>query len=167
MSPGPALAGAIVIVRLDSRLGAPDVLVGGLAIWVLGREFPDSHDFWDGNWLRVTVHCGGGGASVDVSGSIAHLIELDRWRVSTKSLYDTSGGIAKLECMEPTLSVDMTYDSFGRIEMNVSITPNRLSQRHEFTFTIDRTALPAFIQQLEAVLTTYPIRGDRAISDGF
>jgi hypothetical protein len=159
MAPGPALAGPFATLGLDSRLGAPDVKVGGLAIWVHGRQFPDLHDLWDGNWLRVTVHCGGDGASVDVSGSILHLIELDQWCVSTKSLYDTSGGEAKLECMEPSLSADLTYDSLGRIEMTVSITPNHLRQRHEFTFTIERTFLPILIEQLETVLKTYPLRG--------
>jgi hypothetical protein len=130
-----------------------------LAIWVHGRQFPDSYDFWDGNWLRGTVHCGGGGSSVDVSGSILHLTELDQWCVSTKALYDTSGGEAKLECMEPALSIDLMPDSLGHIRMNVSITPNHVLQRHEFAFTIDPTSLSALIVQLKTVLKTYPLRG--------
>jgi hypothetical protein len=57
--------------RALGDLGAPDLKLEGLQIWVHGRQFPDLHDYWDGNWLRVTAHCGGSGASVFTTGSIA------------------------------------------------------------------------------------------------
>ena len=45
-------------------LGVPDLKLAGLQLWVHGREFPESEDADDGNWLRVTAHCGASGASV-------------------------------------------------------------------------------------------------------
>ena len=36
------------------HLGEPDIKLAGLQIWVHGRQFPDSDDYWDGNWLYVT-----------------------------------------------------------------------------------------------------------------
>ena len=55
-----------------------DLKLEGLQIWVHGRQFPDLHDYWDGNWLRVTAHCGGSGASIgaaaeDVLGAAARI----------------------------------------------------------------------------------------------
>ena len=41
-----------------ARLGKPDLRVAGFQLWVHGREFPDAQDEWDGNWLRLTAHCG-------------------------------------------------------------------------------------------------------------
>jgi hypothetical protein len=70
-------------------LGLPGIALAGLQIWVQGRQFPDAQDYWDGNWLDVTVHCGGEGASVWVSGSIIHLSELLDWRDQTKQMRQT------------------------------------------------------------------------------
>ena len=48
-------------------LGEPALRIAGFQLWVHGYQFPDSNDYWDGNWLRVTVHCGAAGASVCAS----------------------------------------------------------------------------------------------------
>jgi hypothetical protein len=36
---------------------------GRFQLWVHGRQFSEAHDYDDGNWLRVTAHCGASGAS--------------------------------------------------------------------------------------------------------
>ena len=51
-------------------LGPPDLVVAGLQLWVHGRQFADADDYYDGNWLRVTAHCGASGASIWVQGAI-------------------------------------------------------------------------------------------------
>ena len=55
------------------RLGETDLQVAGLQLWIQGVEFPESKDYWDGNWLRVSVHCYASNAQVRVSGPILHL----------------------------------------------------------------------------------------------
>jgi hypothetical protein len=110
-----------------ASLGAPDLKLEGLQIWVQGRQFPDSHDYWDGNWLRVVAHCGGNGASVFATGSIIHLSELNRWLVETEELLKNLNGEAKLACMEPALSVTLKSGSLGHITMEVSITPDHMT----------------------------------------
>jgi hypothetical protein len=34
----------------------------GLKIWVLGYQFPNQNDYWDGNWLNVVVEVAVSGA---------------------------------------------------------------------------------------------------------
>ncbi|HYD06856.1 MAG TPA: hypothetical protein VEC60_14075 [Reyranella sp.] len=143
------------------RLGAPHLKLEGLQIWVHGRQFPDAHDYWDGNWLRATAHCGGSGASVFVSGSFIHLGELDRWRIEAQTLQKDLSGEAKLACIEPELSVDLKSTSLGHIVMEVQITPNNLTQRHWFQFEIDQTYLTPLIDQCQSILGEYPIRDSR------
>jgi len=143
------------------RLGAPDLKLYGLQVWVHGRQFPDSHDYWDGNWLRVTAHCGGNGASVFTTGSIVHLPELDRWKSETEVLLKSLNGEAKLDCMEPALSAILKSGSLGHVTMEVSITPDHMTQRHWFQFSIDQSYLPPFMKQCQSILKTYPIRGSR------
>lgn len=48
----------------------------GLAIWVHGRQFSDSKDYWQDNWLNVTARYGAQGASVKIFGNIIHLSEI-------------------------------------------------------------------------------------------
>jgi hypothetical protein len=144
------------------QLGTPDLKLEGLQIWVHGRQFPDSHDYWDGNWLCVTAHCGGGGASVFVTGSFIHLGELDRWSIEAQTLQKDLNGEAKLACIEPELSVDLKCTSSGHITMEVRITPDHMTQGHWFQFGIDQTYLAPLIDQCQSILGEYPIRGSRA-----
>jgi hypothetical protein len=147
--------------RALGDLGAPDLKLEGLQIWVHGRQFPDLHDYWDGNWLRVTAHCGGTGTSVFTTGSIIHLPELDRWRSEAEDLSKDLRGEAKLSCMESFLSASLKSGSLGHITMEVSITPDHMTQRHWFRFEIDRSYLTFFIRQCRNILEAHPIRGSR------
>ena len=52
------------------ELGEPILKVLGFQLWVHGRQFEQATDYEDGNWLRVTAHCGAAGASVWATGSI-------------------------------------------------------------------------------------------------
>jgi hypothetical protein len=149
------------VTDLFAKLGAPDLKLEGLQIWVHGRQFSDSNDYWDGNWLRVTAHCGGNGASVFATGSIIHLSELDRWLVGTEELLKNLTGEAKLACMEPALSATLKSGSLGHITMEVSITPDHMTQSHRFQFQIDQSYLPPFVKQCQSILKAYPIRGSR------
>jgi hypothetical protein len=107
----------------------------------------------------VTAHCGGSGASVFTTGSIIHLPELDRWRSEAEELSKNLGGEAKLACMEPFLSASLKSRSLGHITMEVSITPDHMTQRHWFQFEIDQSYLTLLIKQCQSILEAYPIRG--------
>jgi hypothetical protein len=146
------------LTDLFERFGPPSIRLDGLRIWVHGRQFPDSDDYWDGNWLKVTANCGGNGATVSVTGPIIHLSELDRWLVQTEGLYRSLAGKANLDCMEPLLSVSLKAKSLGHIKLEVSITPNHLTQKHWFQFEIDQSYLPALVRQCRSLLGTYPIK---------
>jgi hypothetical protein len=47
-----------------NQIGEATIEVSGLQIWVCGRQFPNKDDFWDGNWLKVSVHCSAQDSSV-------------------------------------------------------------------------------------------------------
>ena len=87
------------------KLGEPDIAIAGLQIWVHGRQFPDQEDYWDGNWLNVTVHCGAKGSSVWTSGNIIQLHEIAHLSAGAKDLYNYLKGKAELPCIEPELFV--------------------------------------------------------------
>jgi len=132
--------------------------LAGLQIWIHGRQFPDSVDYWDGNWINVTAHCGASGASVWVRGNIIHLPEIAHLITGVESLCKTLRGKAELPCIEPELSFTLEAENLGHIQMTVDITPN-LSQTHRFAFEIDQSYLPKLLSDCNAVLRQYPIKG--------
>ncbi len=143
-----------------TKLGEPNIEIGPLRIWVHGRQFDDSQDYWDGNWLRITAHCAEGGGSVRAHGSILHLPELASFATQCESLHEVLSGKAELSCMEPNLGVELSIaDSRGTIEAEVRVSPDHLHQDHRFRFSIDQSHLPAISAGVRGVLDRLPIRG--------
>jgi hypothetical protein len=111
----------------------PNLKVGGRQLWVHGYQFPESNDSDDGNWLRITAHCGHLGASVWASGSIIQVTDLARWAKQCDALVRGRTDAAELSPLEPELAVKIVrIDSLGHFEMTVSITPSHLNQEHTF-----------------------------------
>jgi hypothetical protein len=74
------------IEKYAENLGAPDIKLEGLQIWIHSRQFPNEKDYWDGNWLNVTAHCGKHGADVWASGPILHVPDLTRWLAALEEM---------------------------------------------------------------------------------
>jgi hypothetical protein len=144
-----------------SKLGEADVTIAALRIWVHGRQFEDSQEYWDANWLRVTAHCGAGGSSVRAHGSFLSLSELASFVAECARLHETLKGKALLPCMEPNLGVELTATNVrGTIEADIRITPDHLTQEHVFRFTIDQSYLPGIMRDIRGVLAKLPVRGE-------
>ncbi len=148
--------------RARQGLGQPDLKLAGFALWIHGRQFPGVADYWDGNWLTVTAHCGAKGAEVWATGSVIHLPEIRAWIIGTQILCDTLSGTAGLDCMEEQLRVALKAETRGHISMTVEITPDHLTQQHRFEFDIDQSDLPAFLAQGWKFLAQFPLKGAEA-----
>jgi hypothetical protein len=148
------------------RLGEADLELGGLKIWVHGRQFPESSDYWDGNWLRITAFCRYPGAWVSTEGTIIHLGEVAGFLDGLLRLHKTLEGTACLDCIEPELKVQLQGDGKGHVDLTIHITPDQLVQRHRFTDTIDQTFLPGIVASCQSILSKYPIRGSASPTSG-
>jgi hypothetical protein len=135
-----------------------EISCGILSIWVLRRQFPDSADYWDGNWLDVVAHCSDQGAAVTVSGSILHLGEVEVWMKEMEEMDRSLKGTAKLPTIEPNLSVALECNERGQITATCHITPDQLTQTHEFIFPMDQSYLKGIISQCRKVLSAYELR---------
>jgi hypothetical protein len=141
------------------NLGVPNIRLSGVQIWIHSRQFPDSNDFWDGNWLNVTVHCGANGASVWTSGAILHVSEIADWLVALEKMNGTLSGEANLDTIEPEFNVKLKAESLGQITMKVEISPNHLTQRHSFKFEVDQSYIDGVIKSCRNTLAAYPLIG--------
>ena len=147
------------------HLGSPDIKIAGLSIWVHQRQFPDAEDYWDGNWVVVTVCCKANYAEVWTTGPIIHLPEVEKFMRKSQQLYDSLSGEAEIDCMEPELNVMLKMHRSGQLRMRVELTPNHMKQGHWFEFDIDQSYLPGLIRDCRAVLETYPVKNGDANYD--
>jgi hypothetical protein len=156
--------GTDLLERVSNKeLGPPALKIAGFQLWVHGRQFPDAEDADDGNWLRVTGHCGASGASVWVQGSILMVTDIERFGRECRSLYEGKGDRAGLEPFEPELRIGLkAADQMGHIRAEVELTPEHLTQTHRMQFEIDQSYLPEIIEQCAAVVRAYPVRGGPA-----
>ncbi len=144
---------------MTRELHKPDLCIGSFKLWVHGREFPESDDYWDGNWLDVAVTCTGKSSVAHAEGSILHLSELQEWLDECKQIYTSLSGEAHLNCMEPNIDVKIRMKNRGCCELLVSLAHDPLYETHSFVFDLDQSYLPPLIQNLETLLHSYPLNG--------
>ena len=143
-------------------LGEPDLKVAGFQLWVHGRQYPEANDYYDGNWLRVTAHCGASGASVWVHGAILMVTDIAGFGNRWVAMLDGPSRSADLAPCEPEIKVSLeASDRVGHIRAQVEITPDHLLQAHRFEFEIDQSYLPGIIKQCSDIVQEYQIRGEQ------
>ena len=144
----------------NRELGPPALKIAGFQLWVHGRQFLEAEDAYDGNWLRVTGHCGASGASVWVQGALLMVTDIERFGSECLRMYDGSAERATLEPFEPELRVKLVAtDRLGHIHADVEVTPDHLAQTHRIQFAIDQSYLPGIVAECAAVVRAYPVRG--------
>jgi hypothetical protein len=147
-----------LIASLERESRDPDLCIEGFELWIDGRQFPKSDDYWDGNWLNVVARCTADSSLVQAAGPILHLSELHKFLIECKQIYDALAGEAKLECMEPNIDLKIKMKNAGRCELTVSLTPDHLYQEHSCIFDLDQSYLPPLLKSLEQILQAYPLK---------
>jgi hypothetical protein len=138
----------------------PDLKLGGFSLWVFGRQFPAANDYWDGNWLNVRAQAEAPGASVVAQGAIVRTSELADFVEQLESLCTNLVGEAALYCMEPNLQIVLRGDALGHVAAKVMITPDLVTQSHEFKFDLDQSYLGPFLNGCRSVLSRWPVRAE-------
>jgi hypothetical protein len=136
----------------------PDIQLAGLSIWALSRQFPESEDFWDGNWLDVIVRVEASGAFVEVRRPCLRTDEVEAFADQLTLLYRELRGTAELACIEPHVSVKMTCSPLGEVEVIVDLSPDNVTQSHRFVFAIDQSYVPATLAGCRKVLNRFPVK---------
>jgi hypothetical protein len=139
----------------------PDIKLAGLSLWALEWQFPESHDFWDGNWLNIRASVEAHGAFVEISGPWLRNDELAAFREQLAKLERDLTGEAELHCIEPALNVKVRCGSLGHVEVEVAITPDHLTQTHRFIFEADQSYLKPVLRGCARILERFPQRGSR------
>jgi len=100
--------------------------LAGFELRVFGRELPDAHDYWDGNWLRVRAECTAIGAPVWTEGAFVRIDEMKTLCDSVEALRSWQTTKEKIYCMEPNLAIRFEAGARGDLRFVVEITPDHM-----------------------------------------
>jgi len=142
-------------------LGPAHLKVAGLELWVHDRRSPEAQDYWEGNWLVVTVRCAAEGATIWTTGALLRVPDLARWAASLDRLHQRPEGVgvATLASDEPNLTaVIRSTERTSELQLVVDITPDALTQEHRLRFAVERSELPDLVQQCRGIVKAYPVR---------
>jgi hypothetical protein len=137
----------------------PDFRLSNLMIWVHNREFPDNKDYWDGNWLNVTIVCGNANSETNIYGPYMRSDEFLELK-NTLITLDNSTGVSSLEfgTMEPYLFITFK-NSLTNKEMEINIKDDTTGKPQRFLFKLSHEQLISCIKQIDQILQMFPIIG--------
>ena len=137
-------------------------MLGPLRLFVDGYQFPDVDEYWDANWPNVRAEVELPGQSwVKAAGAFVMTAELARFRDELRMVYEQLDGEAGLWTIEPELKVRLTAQPNGGLEVEISLTPNQMTQEHTFFVALDQSYLPPVINQINDILNRFPVRGEQ------
>jgi hypothetical protein len=137
----------------------PDLALAGLAVWIKGYQYPDVDDYGDGNWLYALARVVAPGASVEAFGAFIEVGDFIRFLRELETVDRDLRGDAGLSGHEPNLRVEISGRSHGQFDMRIEITPDHMTQSHEFRFDIDQTFFKPAIAQCRRLIERFPLRG--------
>jgi hypothetical protein len=129
-----------------------------LEVIVHGFEGPETGEYYDDNWISVTVKIATGGFRGECSAFFLTM-ELADFSHQLQNLYDTLHGKACFETMEGQLTLTLSGDGKGRILVEGDAADSTDRGNHlKFTFSIDQTQLREPIRELKGIISRFPVR---------
>jgi hypothetical protein len=135
---------------------------------VFGREFPESEEFWDRNWLVVDLSAKDEVSAVQIRGPYLHATELRALLQGVRDLLKAKASEFHLQNMEPMIRLSVEKrDELGHFEVQLALqsevshrsTPDCSKSAHRYEFGIDQTDLQILERQLVGALDAYPVIG--------
>jgi hypothetical protein len=130
-----------------------------LALRVLRRSWPESGDYWDGNWLGCAVDVRVGGFRGHVDG-IIRAEEFVAFRDGLCRLYEQLAGEAAFQTMEQWLSIRVVGDGRGHFDARCELLDDPgVGNRLAFALAFDQTSLPKMLRELDGIIDAFPVVG--------
>jgi hypothetical protein len=115
-------------------------------------------EYYDDNWLTVELNVRVGGFRGRAEAAIL-TFELVKFASELRSLFQTLIGSAKFSTIEGQLSLQLTGNGKGQIELVGELEDQvGIGSRLHFKLQLDQSELGSSIRELEAVNSTYPVR---------
>ena len=132
----------------------------GFTLWITSYQFPDATDYWDANWLNARARYEGYGARVEAQGAFLQTSDIASFAASLETLRAKLIGSADLVPLDPELRLEIKGDHLGHLACTLWLTPDHMTQKHEFHFELDQTYLSPLIDGCKRILEEFPVRND-------
>lgn len=125
----------------------------------LYRNYPNSTDYWDANWVNATIKIEIPGYKVSFNADL-RTDELRKFLNDLKSIRQSLRGKASLTNLDGYLEFEGEIDKFGKIKWNAETCyPAGYGAVLEFEFESDQTYLNTLIKELDDIITHFPVIG--------
>jgi hypothetical protein len=127
-------------------------------VQVHGYERPPVGEYYDDNWVRVSVFVAVGAFSGQFDAAFL-TSDFVAFRDELLSLHASLQGKAVFSTMEDQLSLALTGNGLGGIEVKgVAIDAPGVGNQLEFELALDQSYLPAVLGDLDEILAEFPPR---------
>lgn len=145
-------------------MSVPAIVIGSEAsehvvIAVTRRQFPESADYWDGNWVFAAVRIRAGAFRGEYE-AMLRTDEIAHLHSGLARLHAELAGTASFESMEEWLKMAIEGDGRGHFVARCEAR-DEPGTGHTLRFTLhfDQTELPPVLAALGAVLEAFPVKG--------
>ncbi|WP_267395715.1 MULTISPECIES: hypothetical protein [unclassified Sphingomonas] len=135
----------------------PDLRFCGFSLWVDRRQFPNTSDDLDGNWLVVRARMEASGARVECEGPVLETTDIKRFREQLAAMVAVLSGEATLAGSEPEINIVLTLRKIGHVEGAIELTADHVNQEHRFAVEADQSYLPGLVQSCDSILERFPV----------
>jgi len=151
----PGVAEAVVGIVLGRQPTSHRAIQG------LSSASPAAGDYWDGNWLSVTVRMQAGAFRGEYQ-AMVRADELAQLREGLANLHAVLQGTATLESREGVLAMRVEGDGHGHFVADCTARDQPgIGNTLQFALRFDQTDLPPVLASLDAVLARFPVTGCR------
>ena len=139
--------------------------IAQLQIEVHGYQFPNADDYYDANWLNVSIRYAGANSKIWLEEPCLLTVELSAFRDQLRQLSDLSVEGAVLRPLEPYIELEVARaGSLGGLSAKVRLKPDLIDEVHELQMGLDLSYLPGIVAQFDRVLSQFPVRLDSQCS---
>lgn len=130
-----------------------------IEIDILAREYPNSCDYWDGNWLVSNVKIEIPGYNVNFNASL-RADEISEFMKGLMLMHRNLSGEAKLTSLESYIHLEGEIDKLGQIHwFGETCYPAGSGAVLTFEVDSDQSYLKDLIKELEDISYVYPVIG--------
>ena len=134
-----------------------------LNVQVTGRSHPSSQDYWDGNWVNADIEIDAGSFRGRY-GAYLRVEDLRDFRDAVAHLYSFASKEAEFKTMEEQLQINIRGNGLGHFTADCeALDQAGIGNRLVFSFEFDQTEIPEMLEELEAFVREYPVKGNPEI----
>lgn len=130
-----------------------------IEIEVFTQSYPESTDYWDGNWLNATIECEipGFNAKFDLH---IRTDELQDFSDQVKEMARKKAGKAALYNLDGYIEIEAIYEEPGTVNWTAALCyPAGNGASLKFDFSADQTSLNQLIKELDEIISVFPVVG--------